>query len=144
MTGKNLVGSKDNLIVDSEFTQGEKYWQIHLPPSTPAWAEFRDGYCHVKGGANVRQNLELKLGKYHFSFEGLFTDVTTSSANLALELSGLRKQIDVKSGSDFTPYEFNFSVDKTVAEGDYDFFSLMLVGNENGGKFRNLKLVLVG
>ena len=58
--------------------------------------------------------------------------------------SGLRKQIDVKSGSDFTPYEFNFSVDKTVAEGDYDFFSLMLVGNENGGKFRNLKLVLVG
>jgi hypothetical protein len=132
----------DNLIPNGDFSQGDKEWRIYLSPGSPAWAEIRDGYCHVKEGAAAEQTLELAAGTYYFSFECLFPEASKSYVNLALEMSGLRKQIDVRTGPDYLPYAMTFEV-AAQQSGGPDLFSLALRGNQVGGKYRHVRLISI-
>lgn len=140
MTKRQPTAQQGNLIPNGDFSQGDANWRVR--PDADASAEFRDGYCFAKGGAVVEQKLELPPGNYTFSFEGLFLVATTSFVNLSLEMSGLRKMIDVAAGPDFIPYTFAFSVPRPNDSAN-DLFLVQLIGDGAGGKFRNVQLVLV-
>ncbi|MFJ2709871.1 hypothetical protein ACIOZM_03150 [Pseudomonas sp. NPDC087346] len=135
--------SAENLILNGDFSQGEKHWEIYKPIHNPrAKAEFRDGYCHVEWGVMVSQTLQLEIGKYRLSFESLFREASESYVNLALEMTGYRQELKIQPGRDYSHNAIEFEVTKVV-DDEKDLFALALNGHQAGGKFRKIKLVQI-